>query len=337
MGIGLILGSLLLLFHFSSVPNERPNGFIRNWKPEALVLQEQISISAPLKSICGTTQNSVYFNVPNPSKVLSVDINLKKLDTIGFGLPLPEHDIGVNSTIVDSPYVWFFAQNIPALYRGQLKFHNLEYFPLPLVYTRAVKIKQDKIVLRSLDTALTKQVFQKISLNNSSVLSQVDLILDQKNGGFDRDGWLKFDEISGRIYYLEFYRNLFYCLDTSLNLIYMAKTIDTISNQEITIQKVNIDGDERIMPTSPRIHINKECFIGNGMLWVLSGLKAENQSYKNFRENVPVDLYALKDGKYLGSINIPRIGVVRPKSFAVVQNILVALYEKDIRTYRIKI
>ena len=330
-----MLLSLFLLFRFSSVPNERPNGFQRYWQPELFAVSGSMSFTTPFDNIAGCTSSRMYLSVPNPKWIVSVDLELKKIDTIGYGMQLPENDLGARSTIVDSPYVWLFAQNIPALYRGKLYQEQLEGLRLPLIYTRSEVISEKTVVLRSIDTTLEKQLFQKIDLTSGKVVAESALFSNQKGGGFDRDGFMKYDPGTNRLYYLEYYRNQFYCLDTNFNLVYTGKTIDTISTQNIEIKEVKIDGQDRIMPTSPRVQVNRNCFIGNSILWVVSGLKSDNQTYGDFRFNIPIDMYRLKDGKYLGSFNVPRIGVVRPKSLTIAGDKMVVLYEKDIRVFQL--
>ncbi|NML21082.1 hypothetical protein HHL16_09370 [Pseudoflavitalea sp. G-6-1-2] len=336
-GTILILLSLFVLFRFSTIPNERPNGFVRYWQPGVLSTSYSVPVAAPLENIAGYTQNHVYFSVPNPQWIVSLDIAKKEMDTISYGMQMPVDDIGVRTTIVDSPHVWLFAQNVPGVYRGMLGKNQLSGTRLPYVFTRSEVISQESVVLRSVDTSLEKQTFQKVNAINGRVIAETSLFSDQKDGGFDRDGFLNYDSATNRIYYLEYYRNQFYCMDTNFNLIYTARTIDTISSQQIEIKEVKIGGEERIMPVSPRIQVNRNCFIGNDMLWVVSGLKSDNQSYGDFRSNVPIDMYRLKDGKYMGSFNLPRIGIIRPKSLAAAGDNLIALYEKEIRLFQLRL
>lgn len=334
-GILFMLLSLFVLFRFSAIPNERPNGFVRYWQPGIVSADYSMPVNAPLNEIAGRTAAQVYFSVPNPQWIVSLNIAQKKMDTIGYGMQLPVDDIGVRTTIVDSPYVWLFAQNLPGMFKGMLGKNQLDATRLPFVFTRSEVLSQETVVLRSIDTTLEKQRFQKVNTRSGNVMAESALFSNQKDGGFDRDGFLHFDSASNKIYYLEYYRNQFYCLDTNFNLIYTARTIDTISSQRIQIKEVSIDGERRIMPVSPRVQVNRNCFIGNDMLWVLSGLKSDNQTYGDFRSSVPIDMYRLKDGRYMGSFNLPRTGIVRPKSLTVAGDQLIALYEKEIRLFHL--
>jgi hypothetical protein len=188
-----------------------------------------------------------------------------------------------------------------------------------------------------LDSSLKKQSFQAIDIHTGKVIAQNEVITGQQTGGFETDGILLSDTVNHRIFFMEYYRNRFYCMDSSLQVLYIGHTIDTVTTNSITIKLTNIEGDDRLMPATPRPKVNKDCYISNEYLLAISALKADNEDADSFREKAVVDLYKLSDGKYAGSFYIPQVEGEKIKSLVVKNNLVVVLYKSRIASFHINI
>jgi hypothetical protein len=328
----LVVASLVSLFQFAKIPNSHLNGFKRHFFAN-ITLKTESKTTEPLQEICGFSKDKIYFTVPNPQWVIAISTNLDKQDTITFG-QLPKGKLGAYWTRVDSPSILLFINNLPGIIRGTLNKGGLDIFKLKNpVYTRAVYLPINKVIIRAMSFDNSKQVFQKFDLTNGKEMQHAEIIQDQKYAGFSNDGHLLFDSMSKHIFYVENYRNYFYCLDTNLNLVYKAHTIDTTYSNPTIISKVNFDGTERFVPATARSLINVECQAENGYLYIQSSLMADNETVLDHNGKSIVDVYKQNDGKYIGSFYIPYLKRKKLKTFAIKNNILVALYENFVVTY----
>jgi hypothetical protein len=323
---------LSALLQFARFPNEHPNGFIRNIDSKPLVPVKQLVLTEPLQEICGATSNHIYFTVPNPQLLISLDIELKKKQLIFWGLKNIRNIIGAYSVVVDSPTICFFANNIPALYLGKIGEKKIDTIKLNSVFTRSTLSSQHYVILRALVDTQT-QSFQKVDIRSGKKILERKVVGQNEPTGLESDGLLKYDKITGNTFFVEYYRNHFYCIDSDLNLIYNGRTIDTTSTNKVESKIINIEDEKRLMPSNPRTPVNKKCVIENGRIFILAGLKADNEKSQLFRSNSLIDVYNQKTGKYKESFYIPDIDKEKVKSFIVKNKLLIALYEKYVVVY----
>jgi hypothetical protein len=78
-------------------------------------------------------------------------------------------------------------------------------------------------------------------------------------------------------------------MDTNLTLVYVCKTIDTTDTNMITTGKIiprNKDKNGSLMPDVPLKPTKKQCYINNGVPFILSGLKTDNYRKKAIMSSI---------------------------------------------------
>ncbi len=337
--IGTVLSTMIILFllvQFTNMPNERKNGFNRRWLTSAISPLTQAATSAPLTQICGATTSHFFFSVPNPQWLVMMDRELKKTDTIYFPVTPSEILQSAHSFSVDSPDIYLQANNIPALFYGQLDKGKIREVRLASLFTKSVLISPTCMIVRAFDSSQKQQLFQKIDCRTGRVTRGASIIHQRNTDiGFSTDGLLQYDSLTKCLLFVEFYQNRFLCLDTNLNLKYTGKTIDTINTNPVSIQFTKIEGKDLLMPGKPRITVNQLCSVSNGYLFILSGLIADNEKRDDFRKNDVIDIYRIRDGNYTGSFHIPSIAGEKIRSFLVVKDRIIALYNGHAATSKI--
>jgi len=118
-------------------------------------------------------------------------------------------------------------------------------------------------------------------------------------------------------------------MDTNLNLIVKARTIDTITKREI--QTVHV-GSSYTMKQPPPF-VNYAGAVSAGKLYLQSKLKADNEFPLDFAENTIVDVYNLTNGTYRVSFYIPYLNGKNPSRFHVIDKKLYAVYGKNVVVY----
>lgn len=138
-----------------------------------------------------------------------------------------------------------------------------------------------------------------------------------------------------------FYRGLVLCLDTNLNLKYKLKTIDTVTKAAIKIglykEKLK-DGSSisRITQTTPTELTNRYLTTYEDKIYILSGLKADNDLTTEFNKNQPIDVYSINNGKYLYSFYIPKYKEQKVNFFQIKKNKIIAIFGTNLVTFDLK-
>lgn len=302
------IGILSFLVVNTKMPNSSNNGFFRKWIGEITPIKT-IDLPPNYRYIYGISPKNIYIGGQQLDKVLILDKNLKITNTIHLSVKGNKLLTTSYFIEIDSPSIYLYAHNFGAIAYGNIDSNKLTVSKTPFpLFTKAVHISPLGIILRSFDTTQSIQTFQKFNLETKKVINQENIVSQKLiDGGFSTDGQLNYDEFSNNIIYVEYYCNKFYCLDTNLNLKYIGKTIDTTNTNPVTVSPMFKNGKGTIVPTNAITTINENSFVDKGLLFIISSLKADNEKMATFKKNTSIDIYRIKNGKYLGSVLIPNI------------------------------
>lgn len=332
LAIAIVAGLTL----YSLKPIDQKNGFERQFINNNVKLLSVAETKNEITAIAGYTNKSVYFQTNSPDKIYATNWTLKKGKY--FILNLPTNDM-INSRFtcsVDSPTIYLFAGNWPGIFKTDLLSGNTTGYRFPNgLYTRNVIISVNSFVLRAFDSTVKTldQIFIKGD-PSAGVIYRGKIITEVKNDmGISTDGLLHYDSSNHYLAYVLFYTNQFYVLDTTLHLVYTARTIDTLNTFQIKVEG-NISKDDVIYTnTSPSRFINMESCVNDGFLYNYSLIQADNETSSTFKKNCDIDVYELKDGSYKGSFYIPSYKKEKIQRFIVFQNSIIALYSKYVCIY----
>ncbi|WEK36134.1 MAG: hypothetical protein P0Y53_01355 [Candidatus Pseudobacter hemicellulosilyticus] len=336
----LALAALFLttLFWGAKLPNTYKNGFTRIFSSKPITEINRTQSKEPFLNISGVNNGQIHLTVPNPNWVISIDTSFKKIDTVYIGIPQENgKEVKTFTTYVDSTSVKVLANNISTLFYGTINKPTLQQVKLEtLPFTRST-ITNNAIIVRAVDSTYRNQVFHKIDLKSGRLIQTENIFKMKDDGGLDSDGILTYDQFSHNIVYIKNYENKFYLIDTNLNILSTHTTIDTTSAVEkfgkiIKSKNNQID----IKPSTSRVIVNNKCSIYKNILYILSGLKADNENNHQFKNNSVVDKYSLPDGQYIESFYIPNIQNQKLKDFYVGQEKIFALYKDQIAIYKLK-
>lgn len=330
---------LLLLVRFSGMPNEQKNGFTRRWLSAAIYPLHQADIHAPYQYIAGATRSHFFLAVPNPKWLVMTDYSLQRQDTFSFPVPLSDKLTSLHTCTVDSPWIYLHANNIPALFYAHVDSGRMRAVRLSTgLFTKSVQVSVSCLVVRAFDSVLKRQVFEKVDTRTGKVTGQAAIISQEKeDAGLSTDGLLRYDSLTRRLLFIQFYQNRFFCLDTNLTLQYTGHTIDTIRTNSVDVQQVHIEGEDRYMPAAPRVTVNQQSCVSNGYLFIVSGLIADNEDKGTFRGNGVIDCYRIGDGSYAGSFHLPYPAGEKISSIYVAGGFLSVLYRSKMAVFKLEI
>jgi hypothetical protein len=199
-------------------------------------------------------------------------------------------------------------------------------------FAEATPISASTVVIRTFASESREYLLARETSYPPHVTRIPGLLEKQVDGLFCTDGMLRYDHESNRLVYLYYYRNEFVCMDTALNLIYRANTIDTTSRAKIEV--VEIESEKSMTLASPPLIVNKKSCVSGGLLFVNSNLMANNESEEEFNDASVIDVYSLADGKYRISFYLPNYENQKIKYFMVHRDRLIAVYAHYLLSYR---
>lgn len=314
------------------------NGFVRVFSTYNLNNDKILDIKYDSYYIAGGTQDRIYLgNYTSPSHLLITNYALT--DTQHVSLLIPKKDTFVESVAtvnVNSPHIYMKEGITPSILRGTLSDLNMvNYLQESPTFSssKGVPISASSFVLRTYNEALQQNILSKVSLGPPGIIHANDALKKQYDGIFCTDGTLHYDPVIARLTYIYFYRNQFVNLDTSMNVMYYAKTIDTVSQAKLKVDEIKSKNESTLTST---LLVNGMSCVFNNLLFVNSALCADNEDPKIFSRNSVIDVYDLTDGHYQFSFYLPGINRRNIGSLQIFDQILVVINDHYLITYNLE-
>lgn len=334
-----VFGFMIILMSITPLPNKADNGFSRKFIENKELKQLNIfQFSEPMTRIVGITDEMIYLSGDSPTGLLAINKISGKKDTLFVEYSIPVEKMVPFYLEVDSANFYMHLNNLKTVLFGKFPKETLQICTLnSRIFTKSVQVSQDEIVIRTFTPSYSDQLFQKYDLNTGQKIGELNIPdLEDGAGGVSTDGILKYDKIGRRIIYVEAFRNRFYCLDTGLNLMYKGHTIDTFSINSIGLvsQKMN-DSTSKFVPNSARKNVCSDFILDNDYLYIVSSLRADNQSHSEYNGSVSLDRYNLNNGSYEGSLLVDKIKNKSFRSAMIFNSTFYALFEGRVVAYRL--
>lgn len=327
--------TVVLLFLHAKTNTVYIGSFDRQLKPNIVSKSNALELKYNSHYIVGITNNHIYLGHSRmPTNLIKVSTDLT--DTSHLALKTKDWDLLRASFInLDSPYIYLTDAHEHNILRGQLsELTASQYWKSTSTLFDALPVSGGGLVLRTATLDLQEAILAKALIDPDSIHRVPGLLEKQQDGFFSTDGMLRYGKKMNLLVYLYFYRNQFMCMDTSLNLLYRANTIDTISRARITPMEFKTDrGSSKKIGLPPKI-INKNSAVSRQWLFVHSGLLAKNEDPRQFEQSTVIDVYDLAvKGAYSRSFYIPDYKGHAVNRFKVYENLLVAIHDKFLVTY----
>lgn len=296
------LASLTVLVAVSGMPNDKNNGFDRQWLK--ITLQEQLSRQLPVAAErLFAWGNSLYLSEPSHRKIYRLDNNLHISDTL---------PVNVNKQL--RPPISFFAIEdhiyIHEYNSGKLfskgiqatEFDSVKLSAGPFV--KSLQLSDSLVVIRGFKPGSFRPVFIRINTRNGD-RRMAEVLSDKADAGFSSDGILCSNTKKDLLFYIPYFENGIYCMDSDMKLHYKQHTIDTVFNSGIQVTSRGAGEMQKLYASAPRVKVNKRAFANNELLFIESDLRADNEEEDTFGQHPVLDIYHLEDGSYAGSFYLP--------------------------------
>lgn len=337
MGVFVVTIIILFVYKFFN-GNDENNGFKRTIKRQKIDFVKQFPLPLTPFYFAGVTPEELYLkDSKNTTSLFSINYSLDGLRRNKLKLP-KESGKQVTIGLLDTT-IYVVTNNsgkLNVLSKNTFIVHN---FKSPeIMFNHARLISKQSIVGVSAKTQgqQVQRVLSKLNYIKSKVEKE-HILEKQVDGFFCTDGMLQFDPKSSKLFYMYFYRGDFFCLDTNMNTLYKAKTIDTVNKVEMKIAKISKTSDHEkqtsIIPAEPAKLINRKFIIFQNCIYILSALKADNESSSDFKNNQVVDVYSIDKGGYLYSFYIPKYKGFKLREFRLTENFIFATFNNYLVKY----
>jgi len=315
-----------------------PNGFSRNIVHKTLVFKNKYNLKSNHYYIAGLTDTRIYLGSYKYRKNLtSLDSGLKVESQLPIRYPNMRIAWQALFLKVDSPNIYATERISPLVLNFNIQGDFVGKQVIAGKFDRVIPVSHNRSLMRSLDGNLNQRVLRSSSSHQNEISADTFKLTKQLDGSFCVDGMMAYYPDKDTFLYTYYYRNEFYRLDSNLNLIYAAKTIDTNSRAKITVATLKTSQKrEDKMFSSPPLMVNKGAAISADKIYIQCALKADNEHQDNFNASDVIDVYSLANGNYAYSFYIPRLNDKPLTSFQVRHNTLVVLAGDFIYTYQIK-
>ena len=329
---------ILAIFHFGDLPNTHNNGFKRSYFQVPYSGSQERKLPDTLVGIVGATRWNVYISTATEGEVLEIGKDLrgriKKIKIPFFARWYDSLQFSSLSIMIDSPRMYLFAENKPAIVKTSLDAASFEVRILPPGgFSREAMAGPDCFILRKFEPRLIDQVFVRYNFSTGILKKEENISEIYGDGGIISDGQLHFDGGTKKLYYIYYYKNLLLSFDTTLGFVNKFASIDTTISFNMKTGLVKNGGTQAFTNITPANIINKLNYVQNGLLFNMSALKADNESSTFFSDNSVIDIIDLKNGKYLGSMSLPVCNGAKLSQFIISGSKLVGLYTHSIIIY----
>lgn len=334
--------SCLVIFYLVlRVDYEVKNGFTRKFNTINLSFDRELEISNKPFGFVTETDGGLILNFPlDRLNLFTINAVLTKVDTIKINYPTAFHSQAINVykdaflpiIFCTNPYGDIFISN--RMGKQYLKFSQFRFDFFKAIAPQTIVVRGRYNYKDQVNRQLAK-----LSLTDSAKTVVQYPLPNVANGFFANDGILQFDKKTKRILYMYFYRGEILSLDTNLKLVLKCKTIDTVLHPAIKIGELSshyrTNQKKIITQKEPPKFVNTYMTTFDGKIYVLSHLKADNESTANFKNNQVVDVYEIYDGSYQYSFYIPKYEGEKLDQLQVNQNNITGIYGSKLVLYKI--
>ena len=308
---------------FITLSDHRPNGFSRKFV-NGIKLINEVKYYSHFSGIAGMTDHSIYLKGNTPHLIYAVNTDLGNLKSIVI-------TNGTNSRLssnfdieVDSPNYRLYAGNLLSVQTGDLNNKEQEKRVLSTkFYTNATMLPSGSFLIRPYEHAVKDFILKKTDKNGIAMATEKHPIL-KHDMGFSTQATLLYNKRKHQVILIYKLLNKIVCLDTNLNTVYVASTLDTIqsTNLNYTVTKHGRSKTGTIV-SAPRYTNYRSC-LDDDNLYVYSMLKADNEPFPNAPA---IDVYSAVDGSYRYSFKLPNSDGKKLSDFKVRNRKLIAVYK----------
>ena len=331
-----IFSSLLMigLYINSFKTSLHSNNFNRRFLSYPIKLYKDLDIQYNSYYVAGASSSKIYLgNETAPWFILIADTALISAKHLIIN-NISKKNILSGRVSVDSPNFYLTDRIKRSILLGNIINWQVEKYICDSVSSDlTVPISNNSFAVRTFRNNTLEYALGKEITDSPFVTIAPNLLQKQADGLFSNDGMLNYDRKRTLLVYIYFYRNQYICIDTNLNLLYRGNTIDTTTKANIKV--ANIKSENSLTLSEPPKIVNLKSCVYDNNLFIISGLKADNESRATFNQSSVIDVYDLQKGVYKFSFYVPNFKGNKIKSFRVFNSDLITISDHYMLKYKL--
>jgi hypothetical protein len=256
LSIGLVVG----LWALSKDIREKPGSYLRQYPTHVVEPVKLIRLPAKNYYFAGATAKNIFLaNTERPLELLEIKTDFSASTDAHLKIDGFEGSKYIRiSLAVDSPYFYVMDGGIPYIYRGSVNNWIGKPFMMDSVkFVDAIPLSPNSFAIRAISTKTKEYVLGKMTItpDSTTVDLNFNLLQRQSNGIFDVNGSFAFNKSMNRLTYVYYYRNQYFVMDTSLNLLGRGNTIDTFKIAQV--RAAGVESEKSVRLAAPPLTTNR--------------------------------------------------------------------------------
>nr|WP_303319225.1 hypothetical protein [Flavivirga sp. MEBiC07777] len=330
------IGLMALLFVFTKKSITRDNSFKRGFLYNSPEKIHELDLEYNGYYIAGADQEQIYLGSPgSPLFLTVVDSALQSKEVIHLSMDQDSLPMRSPQLRVVPPYFFLTDGTIPYILRGNTKdwkAHSM--LDDPLYFTNAQPIDSVTLAIRAISNKTNEFVLGTIKLEDSATMRlSHELLQKQVDGLFDVDGMLQYNQQRKQMVYTYRYRNQYIVANDSLQLQFLGKTIDTISQAQIQVGTIASKNKHKM--AAPALTVNRNSATSGDYLFINSRRLGQSESLVLWEQSSLIDVYNMEKDRYEFSFYVEDIDENKLKSFFVLHDKFIGLIGNHMVTYQL--
>lgn len=327
------------LYKASAKYNSNKNGFSRSHQMEYIHLTDSFAFPKGMFRIAGLTDKTLFISTLRPGYFQRVNLETGQLtiDSVS-GINVPPVNI-YNDTKIDSPNIFISIGNYNRIYKGNFTTKQITDSAIsPYLFIRSCFTSDTTVALCAFDTSKSKdQLFVKYNFSDRK-FARSNETADNGRDAINNDGLLRYDKKNAELLYIYFYQSRVSLFNADLSIKGTIHTVDTFNNFSTHGSMTDMgNGKSLYTNQTPKYDISSLSYVYNGKVYIISSLRADNETEEDFKNNAVFDVYDTQERKYLYSFMIPQQRKDLIRDFIVRDNKLVILYGRSISVYDLNV
>ncbi|KFC19702.1 MauE/DoxX family redox-associated membrane protein [Chryseobacterium sp. FH1] len=316
----MIIPSVLLTMTFYPVIKQNQDSFVRKIIDPFTSELKMIDLEKSNHYFAGNYNDTIFLaDSKTPLLLRTVDPKFDKIKT--DKIRLDDYSLKFRSVRINVLYPYFSLSDgkVPVIFEGELPSMDANKTAVRnLYFSKLSPTGQHQYVFRAFVTETKKSELGVLNTVENRYTLKPKVIKSDVDGIFDVDGNLWVDMENRRILYTYLYRNEIVSADFDLDNLEMFNTIDSFSRSDIKVKELS-NGQTKMMRSPQEINVRQTVFAGR--LYNISKIRGKDESFRDFRKSIVIDIYDLKKKKYLYSYKLKNEdrssvkGILRTKKY----------------------
>ena len=327
---------MALLFAFTNKGPERNMSFKRGFLYDAPKKIHELDLEYNGYQIAGAAEGQIYLSNPkSPLYLTVVDTTLQNKEVVHVTMDQDSLPLRSPQLRVIPPYFFIMDGTIPYILRGNIRdWKAYSILNNPLYFTNAQPMDSVTLAIRTISNKTNELTLGTIHLSDSATMTLSHKLLQkQVDGVFDVDGTLNYNQQRQQLIYTYRYRNQYIVANDSLELQWLGKTIDTISQAQIQVGTIASKNQKKL--AAPALTVNKYSTTSGNYLFVNSQRLGKTESLVVWEKSSVIDVYDMVKNRYEFSFYVEDIEKHKLKTFYVLDDTFIGLIGNHIVTYQL--